>query len=775
MAILEGDLRLLQSVNMADVPEGGGGPSGRVIPDGESNAIFPDVSDVDRTTGRVRFRKLFAHVNTLTTEMVMGTLLTCTQPEDPQISMVLFSNASVFDTREDAAGRVAAYRFFGPVWHGILFETHPKGMKQIRLLQYPGTELPPVGRCFYLVQNEGKPNQFAQYVQISKVTSLDREFVFSSVQPRKYLLNVVTCDITTRLEYDFKGSEANEALSRAPGAAIVRDTFVSDSGNFKSSTKLSKPVQAGDMTLGVESIYVQLIPSSRTESALVNMRPSGQSAALVQAGGGTVRLVTTQSFDSSNVINVGCAITPGTLSVETAAGTLTDKGGQLMNGGTVVGAVRYDAGELAYLSGSISGQKTISFKPSVAILQINESAAVAVTAESRSLNWSHTTPTEIAQGNASVSYMAAGRWYTLVDDGTGVLRGSDSSFGIGQVIYATRTITLNCTVMPDVGSAVLFYWGAVQAYEDTTPAAQKSVKAAWLVIPLNEIPQADGMKIEWEDGGGTCTATVDAGGAIAGTLHGGGSVTGRLDVNAKEIVLMLSRLPPPGTAFKLKFEPKGVYKSIGGAFSGDSDGVCTANLGKDITPLSLELFADLTIDGVPHMGAGTGFVYYVNVQKCRIRVTDNGSGRLILRTGHEAGKDIGSVNYSTGDIELRTNIYASFKADKMRKVNVSPAAYKGPPVYEMQYAGVEYLAKAGRTVPADASGIVARFVQDTLPESAKDLTVRASGLRFRLPIPDGSQAQAGSLRATFGGKVIRDVGGLVLLETIDGTRTYTEA
>ena len=62
MAIFEGDLRLLQSVNMADVPEGGGGPSGRVIPDGESNAIFPDVSDVDRTTGRVRFRKLSSQI-----------------------------------------------------------------------------------------------------------------------------------------------------------------------------------------------------------------------------------------------------------------------------------------------------------------------------------------------------------------------------------------------------------------------------------------------------------------------------------------------------------------------------------------------------------------------------------------------------------------------------------------------------------------------------------------------------------------------------------------
>ena len=77
-------------------------------------------------------------------------------------------------------------------------------------------------------------------------------------------------------------------------------------------------------------------------------------------------------------------------------------------------------------------------------------------------------------------------------------------------------------------------------------------------------------------------------------------------------------------------------------------------------------------------------------------------------------------------------------------------------------------------MPTDASGIVARSVQDTLPESAKTLTVRASGLRFRIPIPDGSQAQAGSLRAYFGGKLIRDVGGQVLLETVEGTRTYTE-
>ena len=52
MAILDGDIQLLKSEVMDDVPEGGGGPSGTVIPDNNSNAVFTDVSEVDRAGGR---------------------------------------------------------------------------------------------------------------------------------------------------------------------------------------------------------------------------------------------------------------------------------------------------------------------------------------------------------------------------------------------------------------------------------------------------------------------------------------------------------------------------------------------------------------------------------------------------------------------------------------------------------------------------------------------------------------------------------------------------
>ena len=48
MPIQSGDVKLLKSAVMADVPEGGGAPTGVVIADGVSNAIFPDISELDR-------------------------------------------------------------------------------------------------------------------------------------------------------------------------------------------------------------------------------------------------------------------------------------------------------------------------------------------------------------------------------------------------------------------------------------------------------------------------------------------------------------------------------------------------------------------------------------------------------------------------------------------------------------------------------------------------------------------------------------------------------
>lgn len=64
MPIQSGDVKLLKSAVMADVPEGGGAPTGNTIADGVSNAIFPDISELDRAGGRVNLRKSFVSVQT---------------------------------------------------------------------------------------------------------------------------------------------------------------------------------------------------------------------------------------------------------------------------------------------------------------------------------------------------------------------------------------------------------------------------------------------------------------------------------------------------------------------------------------------------------------------------------------------------------------------------------------------------------------------------------------------------------------------------------------
>ena len=52
MAIADGDIKILASKVMDDVPEGGGGPTGNVIEWGKSNQIFDDITRVARAGGR---------------------------------------------------------------------------------------------------------------------------------------------------------------------------------------------------------------------------------------------------------------------------------------------------------------------------------------------------------------------------------------------------------------------------------------------------------------------------------------------------------------------------------------------------------------------------------------------------------------------------------------------------------------------------------------------------------------------------------------------------
>ena len=118
MPIQSGDIKLLKSAVMADVPEGGGAVKGDVIADGGSNTIFPDISDLDRAIGAAKLRQIAVAVRTLGNPVYMGANLIIAQPPaDPRVSVTLFA-ARPFERRSEAVKRLESYLTTGPEWAG---------------------------------------------------------------------------------------------------------------------------------------------------------------------------------------------------------------------------------------------------------------------------------------------------------------------------------------------------------------------------------------------------------------------------------------------------------------------------------------------------------------------------------------------------------------------------------------------------------------------------------------------------------------------------------
>ena len=86
MPIKQGDIQLLASRVMDDVPEGGGGPSANIIESGAENAIVPDISEMDRATGRANLRQLHVTVRTDDRDTYQGSnVIVAKPPEDPNV------------------------------------------------------------------------------------------------------------------------------------------------------------------------------------------------------------------------------------------------------------------------------------------------------------------------------------------------------------------------------------------------------------------------------------------------------------------------------------------------------------------------------------------------------------------------------------------------------------------------------------------------------------------------------------------------------------------
>lgn len=639
--IAKGDIKFVASEVLDDVSEGGGAPTSHVIADGVSNEIFSDISELDRAGGNVSLRKVFVVVETNNTDTFLdANVIVAEPPTDPNVTITLFSTKSTFDTRDSARQRVEAYLTAGPEWPGFLLENHIAGQRVIQLFQRPTEREPNIGETLVLVFNEGITGELEQYVRVIDTSSVTR--MYTNAQGKSYEAKVVSAGLSDALRYDLPGTSPNEYFQRGSTKTKIRETSVADAAVYSGVSETVAEVEIGDLATTVDSVFTQLVPSAQTEIPLIDVGAGGSSVAVTPAGDGTVTFQSTQPFNSATALSLSNPVQPGTLTITVGGVSLYDNGGQLFDGATAIGTIDYARGTILFagVAAPYTGTKTISFKAAAAPAVISDTAQVPVTTESRSFNYILTIEPAPAPGSVQISYRAQGRWYDLRDNGGGVLRGTESAYGVGSINYATGAVSVTLGALPDDGSAILYSWGTKNTFVDRSTM---TVGSTVVQITLPDAPIApDTVTVTWNDGTPR-TAADDGKGVFAG------NATGTIDYETGVVKLSPTALPLGGTEYSFEYslpDEDDTETMVFASPTRNVDLTLTLDLGHtNITPGTVKLNYPVSSPDTETVGDEEKVYEAPPLAYAR----DNGLGSII----GELGRVAGTINYSTGIITFQ--------------------------------------------------------------------------------------------------------------------------
>lgn len=633
MPILEGDIQIMASQVLDDVPEGGGAATGTAIADGASNNLYPDVSELDRVYGRVQLRKVFPAVRTEDTDRYSGAnVIVVDPPDDPAVSVVLFDTDDAFDTRTQAATRIEAYLSLGAAYGGLLFGNHIQGQMTVSVIQRAGTQTPAVGETIVLRKNEGLVTQIEQYVRVTEVSTEVHEFTDTDGDFERM---VVTMGVSDQLVSDFPGFDAvrRDASVSYTGKTRVYDTLVADAARYYGVVSLKTAITLGAYTAQVDGIFSQLVPSSRTETPIADARMNQVSAAYAAAGG-VISASGFYSLSATQTLFAGGGILPGTFVLVVSGTTYTDNAGQLMQAGTPIGTVDYENGIVAP-SITISGNGTLSYRPAGRPGVVSESFDIPVTVANQRLTYTLTLNPVPLAASLQISYLSQGRWYVLNEDGSGAIRGADSSLGAGTINFTTGTISLTLGALPDILSSIILVW-APSAVTEALVLSDTALDHRFgqrVTLPMAIKPGT--LSIAWNDG--TARTATDSNGSLIGDAKG------KVFYQTGVVIISPNSLPAVGTPFSVSTMRANVTQHDAMAFTdGGSAWTTTLTLPVRAGAVEMSVVASYDVRSYPGVDEPT---------KRLLRVTDDGAGALVVP--NETGTlTIGSINYGTGDVSI---------------------------------------------------------------------------------------------------------------------------
>lgn len=756
MTILSGDIKLLTSQRMTDTPDGGGRITGKEVVSGDHNSIFPDVSDLDRAYGVVNMRKVYLATQTDDTDTYFGANATVLlPPADPNVGLCLMSTKDHHDTRAVARDVLERYLARGPKWRGFLYDTQLEGQRAIRFFQRVEVRLPEIGETLVLVGNEGKAGEFEQYVRVLEVNQALAKFQIPGVP--EFTRNVVTCVLADPLRYTFEGEQPTPYDVVTNAKTALRETVVADAANYYASTKLAEDVAFGAMQVKAKTIFTQLVPAARSETPAVDLTAAGELASLVDSGKGLVSFNTAASIAPSRGLFLGSGANPGSVTITIGAAVITDRGGELVVAGSVIGSIDYGRGSLefnAQCPNYGTASKAISFWPAARPSRIADTARIEIKANNRGYAYTITLQPTPAPGTLTVSFMAQGKWYDLKDNGRGELRGADLSYGSGTLNFASGSVLLTLGALPDVDTSIMFSWATPVNYTNRSGQAISISKSAWQLPHTGITPKS--LVLTW---GAGKTANDSVG---DGKIRG--DITGTINYAEGIIDLEHITLPALGQEYAAQYqygEPvterhvePGRLSTPGqvGHLSITLDG--SGGGAHNLTPGSVRV----KFNALYHKFDVDDQELVIATRDPIITLRDDGQGKLI----DASGVVLGAIDYTAGTLHFMPDGSAPLPKPTYAWVTVG-TRWEGNSQIAVQrwtMTGIQYHNTA-YTFPDGEQGWVEVTYRNNNSAQAQNATLTAQALRIDVTPGFAEAILEGSLRFTLGGSTYVDRQGLL--------------
>lgn len=659
MPLQSNDVKIFKSDKMNDEAAGGGSTTHVAIVGGESNNIFDDVSQLDRVTGRLSMRKVFPSVFIQSLDKYYGSHTILSKiPKDDMVNVALFTTGDHHDRRDTAAKALASYLGKGANYGGTLLNQASLGVSTFQMYQGVDVPVPDVGDVLLLEQGSDQ-----QYIRITDVQSADQTF---TVGTDTFVRKIVEIVFSTTLDYTFIGLPISKDDNLEP-ATVVYKTVVQDSARFYGARPLSDAVVTGATSVKADTLFMQLIPSSLIETSIADVGSNGDRATTVTtAETGQATFTTSSTMNNGYVLNIGSVFAPGSLTIETTSGNITDADGNLYHSGIVIGSANYSQKTVTFSSNSPTfyGSKTVKFSPGTQIAIGENSAFSEVTVANRGLVYNKTLATQIGRGSLIVSYQVLGEWYELRDNGAGGISGSDPSIGSGNVNYDTNTVSVTLGELPDVGSSLIYSWGSTvllhrpynyPTASDPLAASIDPVTHGFAVcVDLGDIPLGidfSTASLSW----GSRTATTNADGTLVG------DASGRIvSIGTNYYLKMVpNALPAQGDVLTLTHNDLGRDVSVDDYSAGAAaDGSITYTLPQAPQAGSVAITFKCNLDDKLTELSKSMIPGQVIIVR---QVVDDGNGNLL---DLETEETIGTINYATGVVSANPKIafYKDFEA-----------------------------------------------------------------------------------------------------------------